>query len=62
VITVPAPNRIGAAMFASEKMIADAMLRRIRILLYMEQKRVKILRHLENVSMKTDQSDFKIWR
>ncbi len=32
VITVPAPNRIGAAMFASDREIADAMLRRIRIM------------------------------
>lgn len=33
VITVPAPNRIGAAMFASDKKVADAMIRRIRIML-----------------------------
>jgi len=33
VITVPAPNRIGAAMFASNAEVADTMLRRIRIML-----------------------------
>jgi uncharacterized protein (TIGR02452 family) len=33
VITVPAPNRRGAAIFASNKKIAEAMIRRIRILL-----------------------------
>lgn len=33
VITVPAPNRRGAAIFASSKKIAEAMTRRIRILL-----------------------------
>lgn len=33
VITVPAPNRLGAAMFASNKVISETMLRRIRIML-----------------------------
>ncbi|MCR4795071.1 MAG: TIGR02452 family protein [Ruminococcus sp.] len=33
VITVPAPNKRGAAIFASNKKIAEAMTRRIRILL-----------------------------
>lgn len=33
VITVPAPNRRGAAIFASNKKIAETMTRRIRILL-----------------------------
>lgn len=33
VISVPAPNRIGLAAFASEKKIEQAMLRRIRIML-----------------------------
>ncbi len=33
VITVPAPNRFGAAMLASEKTVRETMLRRIRIVL-----------------------------
>lgn len=33
VITIPAPNRMGAAMLASDKQIAETMLRRIRIML-----------------------------
>lgn len=33
VITIPAPDRHGAAMFASKKMISDTMLRRIRIMM-----------------------------
>ena len=33
VITIPAPNRYGAAMFATGKMISDTMIRRIRIML-----------------------------
>ena len=33
VITVPAPNRHGAALFASNKTIKEAMMRRIRIML-----------------------------
>lgn len=33
VITVPAPNRMGAAMFTSSKKIAETMTRRIRIML-----------------------------
>ncbi len=33
VITVPAPNRRGAAMFASRELISETMTRRIRILL-----------------------------
>ena len=33
VITVPAPNRYGAALFASDKKVAETMCRRIRILL-----------------------------
>lgn len=32
VITVPAPNRIGAAMFASDKEVEETMIQRIRIL------------------------------
>lgn len=33
VITIPAPNRFGAAMLASQKLISETMLRRIRIML-----------------------------
>ena len=33
VITIPAPNRFGAAMFVSNKKIAEVMIRRIRIML-----------------------------
>lgn len=33
VITIPAPNRYGAAVFATGKMIQDTMIRRIRIML-----------------------------
>ena len=33
VITIPAPNRIGAAMLASDKLINETMIRRIRIML-----------------------------
>lgn len=33
VITIPAPNRFGAAMFASGKTIEETMIRRIRIML-----------------------------
>lgn len=33
VITIPAPNRFGAAMFATGKKIAETMTRRIRIML-----------------------------
>lgn len=33
VVTVPAPNRYGAAMIASDKLIEDTFLRRIRIML-----------------------------
>ena len=33
VITVPAPNRRGAALFASSKLIEETMIRRIKILL-----------------------------
>ena len=33
VITVPAPNRRGAAMFAAQKLIAETFIRRIRIML-----------------------------
>ena len=33
VVTVPAPNRRGAAMLASEKLIEDTFIRRIRIML-----------------------------
>lgn len=33
VFTVPAPNRHGAAMFASQKMVSEIMIRRIKIML-----------------------------
>lgn len=38
VITLPAPNRRGAAVFASKKLIAETMTRRIRIMLHIAAK------------------------
>ena len=38
VITIPAPNRMGAAMFASKQIIAETMMRRIRILMLIAYK------------------------
>ena len=44
VVTVPAPNRHGAALFAGAKVLAETMRRRIRILLRIaEQKRFRNL-------------------
>lgn len=39
VITIPAPNRFGAALFASGKTIEETMLRRIRIMLRIAAKK-----------------------
>lgn len=39
VVTIPAPNRFGAAMFASGKTIEETMLRRIRIMLRIAAKK-----------------------
>ena len=39
VITIPAPNRFGAAMFASEGLIEETMIRRIRIMLRIAAKK-----------------------
>ena len=38
VITVPAPNRFGAAVLASEKLLKETFLRRIRIMLRLSAK------------------------